>query len=293
MGAALFHRGLPRDRPAPQRGGGQRFPGRRHPRGLGRRPLRRTSRPWRPAPSLPRPPVARRPVRHRRRRCCFRRRLSKAAVAIDRYWSAPRRSEGHDLGLSIAPISTVASTACWLSPRRFPPAANSPAASPNAAAISLSSSLDATFPTPTTGANGLLRPSVISSQMPAPAKAGVTGRFRSLGWGARLYAATGFRHRYRTPQRPFRPSGHSRSPRRPVHPCTSLSTGVSSYTSRIYCIRQFKPYENRDEYDTGVFGIETPYTYHPPHISPRIPAQRAVFTVHAEPDKVLQVTASK
>ena len=53
---------------------------RRHPRGLGRRPLRRTSRPWRPAPSLPRPPVARRPVRHRRRRCYFRRRLSKAAV---------------------------------------------------------------------------------------------------------------------------------------------------------------------------------------------------------------------
>lgn len=59
-------------------------------------------------------------------------------------------------------------------------------------------------------------------------------------------------------------------------------------TSRIYCMRQFRPYENRDEYDTGVFGIRTPYTYHPPHISPRIPAQRAVFTVHAEPNKVLQ-----
>ena len=51
-----------------------------------------------------------------------------------------------------------------------------------------------------------------------------------------------FRHRYRTPQRPFRPSGHSRYPRRPVHPCTSLSTGVSSYPEAALelTIKQFK-----------------------------------------------------
>jgi hypothetical protein len=63
--------------------------------------------------------------------------------------------------------------------------------------------------------------------------------------------------------------------------------GDTRETSRIYCIQRFTPYENR-EYEGSVFGIQKPYTYHPPHISPRIPAQQAVFTVHAEPDKVLQ-----
>jgi hypothetical protein len=64
---------------------------------------------------------------------------------------------------------------------------------------------------------------------------------------------------------------------------------TSKEMSRIYCIRQFAPYENRDrEYEDSVFAIRRPYTYRPPHISPRIPAQRAVFTVHAEPAKALQ-----
>ena len=60
-------------------------------------------------------------------------------------------------------------------------------------------------------------------------------------------------------------------------------------TSRIYCIQEFKPYGNRDmECEVSVFGIQEPYTYRPPHISPRIPAQQAVFTVHSEPDKALR-----
>jgi hypothetical protein len=60
-------------------------------------------------------------------------------------------------------------------------------------------------------------------------------------------------------------------------------------TSRIYCIQEFKPYGNRDmEREVSVFGIQEPYIYRPPHISPRIPAQQAVFTVHSEPDKALR-----
>ena len=58
---------------------------------------------------------------------------------------------------------------------------SSPAASANAAAISFSSSPDATFPTPTTAASAALRPSVVFRK--------VTGGFRSQ-WGADLYAAT-------------------------------------------------------------------------------------------------------
>ena len=95
------------------------------------------------------------------------------------------------------------------------------AASPNAAAISLSSSLDATFPTPTTGANGHCGPASSFAKSPAAsdpagALASTPQPFPSSLPGPPL-------------QRPFRPPGHSRYPRRPVHPCTSLSTGVSSY----------------------------------------------------------------
>lgn len=65
--------------------------------------------------------------------------------------------------------------------------------------------------------------------------------------------------------------------------------GDTGEPSRIYCIRRFMPYENRDrDNEESVFGIRRPYTYRPPHISPRISAQQAVFTVHAQPDKALQ-----
>src|SRR5258708_24468288 len=59
-------------------------------------------------------------------------------------------------------------------------------------------------------------------------------------------------------------------------------------TARIYCIQEFAPFENRNiEDEPSVFQIGQPYTYRPPHISPRIPAQQAVFTVHHQPEKVL------
>ena len=161
----------------PRRGGGERFPRRGHARGLGRRPLRRTSRAWHRAPGLPRPSVARRPIRHRRRRCHFRRRLSKAAVARHRYWSAPRRSEGHHLGSVSRRSRPSARPVARRQPHRRP-AANSPAASPNAAAISLSSSLDAMFPTPTTGANVRCGPA--SSFAKSPAGSDPTGAPASM-----------------------------------------------------------------------------------------------------------------
>ena len=51
---------------------------------------------------------------------------------------------------------------------------------------------------------------------------------------------------------------------------------VSSYRMKIEIGRKRR-----------IFEIKKPYTYRPPHISQRIPAQQAVFTVHSEPDKVL------
>jgi FRG domain len=55
--------------------------------------------------------------------------------------------------------------------------------------------------------------------------------------------------------------------------------------SRIYCIKEFDLFDIKAEPD--VFKIGRPYTYRPPHISPRIPAQQAVFTVHDKPSEPL------
>jgi hypothetical protein len=60
-------------------------------------------------------------------------------------------------------------------------------------------------------------------------------------------------------------------------------------TARIYCVPEFKLFEDRDpKHEPTVFTTRRPYTYRPPHISPRIPAQQAVFSVHHQPAKALQ-----
>jgi hypothetical protein len=65
-----------------------------------------------------------------------------------------------------------------------------------------------------------------SVRQPFPGRADRAG---AGAGGATPLCRNRFRHRDRTPQRPFPPSGASRYPRRPVHPCPRLSTGVSSY----------------------------------------------------------------
>lgn len=64
--------------------------------------------------------------------------------------------------------------------------------------------------------------------------------------------------------------------------------GNIKQTARIYCVPEFKEYD-ADFTPIHPFSIEVPYMYRPPHISARIPAQHAIFTLHAQPDKALQV----
>ena len=56
-------------------------------------------------------------------------------------------------------------------------------------------------------------------------------------------------------------------------------------TSRIYCIKEFESFDPQAE--LNVFKIANPYVYRSPHITARIPAQQAVFTVHNKPEKPL------
>jgi hypothetical protein len=49
----------------------------------------------------------------------------------------------------------------------------------------------------------------------------------------------------------------------------------------VYGIRALKPVGPKHE--RNPFSLATPVMYRPPHITPRIPAQRSVFTVHADP----------
>jgi len=51
----------------------------------------------------------------------------------------------------------------------------------------------------------------------------------------------------------------------------------------IYCIRDIRvaPVEKYDKLDE----LDDVTLYYPPHISPRIPAQTGLFTVHKNPDK--------
>jgi hypothetical protein len=57
-------------------------------------------------------------------------------------------------------------------------------------------------------------------------------------------------------------------------------------TSRIYCIKEFESFDSQAE--PGVFEISKPYIYRSPHITARIPAQQAVFTVHDRPERPLE-----
>lgn len=49
----------------------------------------------------------------------------------------------------------------------------------------------------------------------------------------------------------------------------------------IYGARDLDTVSEKDE--NNPFGISRPKIYHPPHITPRIPAQRSVFTIHSDP----------
>jgi hypothetical protein len=64
--------------------------------------------------------------------------------------------------------------------------------------------------------------------------------------------------------------------------------GDMNETSRIYCISEFESFESRDiGAEPCVFTISKPYVYRAPHITARIPAQQAVFTLHDKPEKPL------
>lgn len=54
-------------------------------------------------------------------------------------------------------------------------------------------------------------------------------------------------------------------------------------TPMIYCVRDV-PLAPREEYDE-LGKLDDVMLYYPPHISPRIPAQSSVFTVHKNPNK--------
>lgn len=59
-------------------------------------------------------------------------------------------------------------------------------------------------------------------------------------------------------------------------------TGSGDALPAIYAIRDVPSVEKKK---TDPFTIDKTMLYRPPHISPRIPAQRAVFTVHPTPDQ--------
>ena len=51
----------------------------------------------------------------------------------------------------------------------------------------------------------------------------------------------------------------------------------------IYCLRNVE--EISQDAESDPLHQQDVFTYHPPHISPRIPAQQSVFTIHPTPDK--------
>lgn len=52
----------------------------------------------------------------------------------------------------------------------------------------------------------------------------------------------------------------------------------------IYGVRAIRPVTSKEE--LSPFAMRSPAMYRPPHITPRIPAQRSVFTVHPTPTEV-------
>lgn len=63
-----------------------------------------------------------------------------------------------------------------------------------------------------------------------------------------------------------------------------------SVDAAIYAIKGFKQIlpGMQGSRLTSPFGFDGVWVYDPPHISPRIPAQRGAFTLHSEPDRPLQ-----
>jgi hypothetical protein len=51
----------------------------------------------------------------------------------------------------------------------------------------------------------------------------------------------------------------------------------------IYCVRGLDEVVERDEGQEQLFSLKTVKTYRPPHISPRIPVQQSIFTIHPNP----------
>jgi hypothetical protein len=54
----------------------------------------------------------------------------------------------------------------------------------------------------------------------------------------------------------------------------------------IYCVKDI-PVVPIDKHDSPDY-LDDVMLYYPPHVSPRIPAQSGVFTVHNEPDRIFQ-----
>ena len=170
----------------------------------------------------------------------------KAAVAIDRYWSAPRRSEGHDLG-SVSRRSRP-------SPRPLagcrPDGSRRPQTRPRHRQMPrrslCPSSLDATFPTPTTGANGRCGPASSFATSPAASDpAGAPASTPQPFPSSLPDASTAV-----PPFRPFAiPSPASPSLHQPQHRGEQLPKSESSHRPRWYIITP-----DAEDYDINFSG---------------------------------------
>ena len=77
----------------------------------------------------------------------------------------------------------------------------------------------------------------------------------------------------------------------------AVEGGKNTQPPMIYCVRDIPvaPSEKQDKLDE----LDGAMLYYPPHISPRIPAQSSVFTVHKNPDepfmpnKVVRITIGR
>lgn len=66
----------------------------------------------------------------------------------------------------------------------------------------------------------------------------------------------------------------------------TVNAGAQSKNGVIYGARNLRVISKHDE--NKPFEIIEPVIYNPPHITPRIPAQRSVFTIHSKPSEIFK-----
>lgn len=66
----------------------------------------------------------------------------------------------------------------------------------------------------------------------------------------------------------------------------TVNAGAKAQNGVIYGVRNLQAISKRDE--KKPFEIKESGIYRPPHITPRIPAQRSVFTIHSKPTEIYE-----